>query len=213
MVFLHVSGHRFEMRITFEEEGEEAVVGWRQLFESAAERDRVAPYAVAANEQKLDRLEAVVRGSAPPPGCDVTLRGVAPLLFAASVGCGPPAPSGGPPTPVPADTPTAAVSVRRTLRLVVAVPSRTPQVPRSRQLGGPQYREREDGPGLTAKPEGPTESYPLVPVLVEVEVDAEGFVVSARVVRSAAPRAADEDAVAQALTMRVGPDGQPISAP
>ncbi|KAA0249155.1 MAG: polyketide cyclase [Acidobacteria bacterium] len=68
VVFLHVSGHRFEMTITFEEEGEETVVGWRQLFESAAERNRVAEYAVAANEQNLDRLEAVVRGSAPPAG-------------------------------------------------------------------------------------------------------------------------------------------------
>lgn len=66
VVFLHVSGHRFEMTITFERRGEETVVGWRQVFETAAERDRVATYAVAANEQNLDRLEAVVRESAPP---------------------------------------------------------------------------------------------------------------------------------------------------
>lgn len=66
VVFRHVSGHRFEMTITFEEEGEETVLGWRQLFETAAERHRVAEFAIAANEQNLDRLEAVLRQAAPP---------------------------------------------------------------------------------------------------------------------------------------------------
>lgn len=68
VVFRHVSGHRFEMTITFDARGEETVVGWRQLFETAAERDRVAAFAVAANEQNLDRLEAVLREAVPGAG-------------------------------------------------------------------------------------------------------------------------------------------------
>ena len=64
VVFRHVSGHRFEMTITFDAKGEETVVGWRQLFETAAERDRVATFALAANEENLDRLEAVLRQAA-----------------------------------------------------------------------------------------------------------------------------------------------------
>jgi len=35
-------------------------VGWRQLFNSADERQRIAKFAVEANEQNLDRLAAQV---------------------------------------------------------------------------------------------------------------------------------------------------------
>ena len=38
------------------------LVGWRQVFETAAERDRIAKFAVQANEQNLDRLTAHVLG-------------------------------------------------------------------------------------------------------------------------------------------------------
>ena len=56
----HLSAPRFEMTITFAEQGEGTVVGWRQVFETAAERERIGKYAVEANEQNLDRLAAHV---------------------------------------------------------------------------------------------------------------------------------------------------------
>jgi uncharacterized protein YndB with AHSA1/START domain len=56
IVFNHVSSPRFEMTITFEDERGRTRVGWRQLFETAAELTRVAKFAEVANEQNLDRL-------------------------------------------------------------------------------------------------------------------------------------------------------------
>lgn len=58
VVLRHVSSPRFEMTITFEDERGRTRVGWRQLFETAAERTRVARFAEVANEQNLDRLAA-----------------------------------------------------------------------------------------------------------------------------------------------------------
>ena len=58
VVLRHVSSPRFEMTITFEDERGRTRVGWRQLFETAAERTRVARFAGVANEQNLDRLAA-----------------------------------------------------------------------------------------------------------------------------------------------------------
>lgn len=54
--FRHVSGPQFAMTITFVAQGAKTVVGWRQLFNTAAERQRIAEFAVEANEQNLDRL-------------------------------------------------------------------------------------------------------------------------------------------------------------
>jgi uncharacterized protein YndB with AHSA1/START domain len=61
IVFEHLSGHHFVMTITFEAQGEQTVVGWRQVFDTAEERQRIAEIVTAANEQNLDRLEAEVR--------------------------------------------------------------------------------------------------------------------------------------------------------
>jgi uncharacterized protein YndB with AHSA1/START domain len=58
VVFQHVSAPHFEMTITFAEEAGKTRVGWRQLFNSADERERIARFAVDANEQNLDRLKA-----------------------------------------------------------------------------------------------------------------------------------------------------------
>jgi uncharacterized protein YndB with AHSA1/START domain len=58
IVFKHVSGPAFEMTISLAEEGERTRIGWRMLFESAAECERVKRVALEANEQNLDRLEA-----------------------------------------------------------------------------------------------------------------------------------------------------------
>ena len=62
--FEHVAPHRFRMTITLADEAGKTRVGWRMLFESASERNRVAPVVLPANEQNLDRLEAeLARGS------------------------------------------------------------------------------------------------------------------------------------------------------
>ena len=58
IVFKHLSAPEFTMTISLQEEEGKTVVGWRMLFETAASRDTVATYALDANEQNLDRLEA-----------------------------------------------------------------------------------------------------------------------------------------------------------
>ncbi len=58
IVFTHVSGPQFRMTIALAEQGGKTKITWRMLFESATERDNVAKFAVVANEQNFDRLEA-----------------------------------------------------------------------------------------------------------------------------------------------------------
>lgn len=58
IVFQHVSGHRFQMTITLDDQAGKTRIDWRMLFESAVECSRSKPYVVPANEQNLDRLEA-----------------------------------------------------------------------------------------------------------------------------------------------------------
>ena len=60
VVIRHDSTPPFELTITFAEEDGKTLVGWRQVFQTNDERDRVAKFAVEANEQNLDRLAAVV---------------------------------------------------------------------------------------------------------------------------------------------------------
>jgi uncharacterized protein YndB with AHSA1/START domain len=64
IVFEHNSDHHFQMTITFAAQGAETVVGWRQVFDNAAERERIARFVIEANEQNLDRLAAEVRNVA-----------------------------------------------------------------------------------------------------------------------------------------------------
>jgi uncharacterized protein YndB with AHSA1/START domain len=61
IVFEHVSGHHFRMTITFAAQGAGTLVGWHQVFDTAAERQRIARFVIEANEQNLDRLAAEVR--------------------------------------------------------------------------------------------------------------------------------------------------------
>jgi len=61
IVLDHISGHHFRMTITFAPHGERTLVGWRQVFDTAAERERIAPVVLGANEQNLDRLAEEVR--------------------------------------------------------------------------------------------------------------------------------------------------------
>lgn len=58
IVFDHVSGPTFRMTVTLAEQAGATTIGWWMLFESASECDRVKKFAVEANEQNLDRLEA-----------------------------------------------------------------------------------------------------------------------------------------------------------
>jgi uncharacterized protein YndB with AHSA1/START domain len=59
----HISPPRFELTITFEAQGSQTLVGWRQRFPSAEECRRIASFAGPANEQNLDRLAAQVGGA------------------------------------------------------------------------------------------------------------------------------------------------------
>lgn len=58
IVLRHVSGPQFELTISLSEEADRTRLGWRMRFESAAECERVKKFAVEANEQNFDRLEA-----------------------------------------------------------------------------------------------------------------------------------------------------------
>ena len=65
VVIEHLSEtHHFVLTITLEAQGGRTLVGWRQLFDTAAEKQRVADFVTPANEQNLDRLAAVVAGVA-----------------------------------------------------------------------------------------------------------------------------------------------------
>jgi uncharacterized protein YndB with AHSA1/START domain len=57
-VFEHDPPHAFRMTITLAGEGGRTRIVWRMLFETGAERDRIARVAVPANEQNFDRLQA-----------------------------------------------------------------------------------------------------------------------------------------------------------
>jgi uncharacterized protein YndB with AHSA1/START domain len=58
IVFQHVSGPRFEVTATFAEQAGKTRVTFEMLFETAAECEKAKTYAVEANEQNFDRLEA-----------------------------------------------------------------------------------------------------------------------------------------------------------
>ena len=63
VVIEHLSkdgSHHFILTITLVAEGGQTRVGWRQVFDTAEHRDKVAAFVVPANEQNLDRLQAEV---------------------------------------------------------------------------------------------------------------------------------------------------------
>jgi len=57
-------GHHFFLVITFTPQGDGTRVGWRQVFDTAGHRDRIAALVVPANEENLDRLAAEVHRTA-----------------------------------------------------------------------------------------------------------------------------------------------------
>ena len=61
VVIEHMSeGHHFFLTITFEARGDKTLVGWRQVFDTAEHKERIAALVQQANEQNLDRLQAEV---------------------------------------------------------------------------------------------------------------------------------------------------------
>lgn len=61
VVFEHLSeSHHFLMTITFTAQGDKTLVGWRQVFDSAEHRQRIAGIVAEANEQNLNRLAGEV---------------------------------------------------------------------------------------------------------------------------------------------------------
>lgn len=52
--------HHFVLTVTFTAQGPRTLVGWRQMFDTAAEKQRIAAFVAPANEQNLDRLAAEV---------------------------------------------------------------------------------------------------------------------------------------------------------
>ncbi len=68
VVIEHLSGHHFAMTIRLESRGHQTLVGWRQVFDTAEERARIAAFVTPANEQNLDRLAAEVARLSANPG-------------------------------------------------------------------------------------------------------------------------------------------------
>lgn len=64
IVFDRLSEPHFEMTLTFTDHGERTALGWRQRFATADDCRRLAPIAVPANEQNLDRLAALLHATA-----------------------------------------------------------------------------------------------------------------------------------------------------
>jgi uncharacterized protein YndB with AHSA1/START domain len=58
IVLQHVSGPRFQVTATFTQQAGKTRLTFHMLFETAAECAKVKVYAVEANEQNFDRLEA-----------------------------------------------------------------------------------------------------------------------------------------------------------
>lgn len=61
VVIDHISDtHHFVLTITLTAQGNQTLVGWHQLFDTAEHRQEIAHFVHDANEQNLDRLAAEV---------------------------------------------------------------------------------------------------------------------------------------------------------
>jgi len=66
IVVEHISEvHHFLLTITFVASGNQTLVGWRQLFDTAEHRDSLTAVVPQANEQNLSRLQAEVARVSP----------------------------------------------------------------------------------------------------------------------------------------------------
>mgnify|MGYP003497461934 CR=1 FL=1 len=52
--------HHFVLTISLTQQGARTLVGWRQVFDTPEEKQRIAAFVAPANEQNLDRLAAEV---------------------------------------------------------------------------------------------------------------------------------------------------------
>ncbi len=67
VVIEHLSSHRFVLTINLAPEGDGATrIDWTQRFETEEECQRIARFVAEANQQNLDRLEALLARSAAP---------------------------------------------------------------------------------------------------------------------------------------------------
>lgn len=60
VVLEHFSGHHFFLTISFTPKADSTVVGWYQLFDTVEHYHEISAFVEKANEQNLDRLQAVV---------------------------------------------------------------------------------------------------------------------------------------------------------
>lgn len=60
VVIEHGTGHHFILTISYEQDGEDTVVGWRQVFDTSEHYQQIADFVARANEQNLDRMHAEV---------------------------------------------------------------------------------------------------------------------------------------------------------
>lgn len=60
LVLNHVSKPQFQVVATFEEAGSQTKVTFRQIFPTKDEADKIRAFVTEANEQNMDRMEAVV---------------------------------------------------------------------------------------------------------------------------------------------------------
>jgi uncharacterized protein YndB with AHSA1/START domain len=65
VVIRHVSGPRYTLTVTLAAEGSGTRLTWRQAFDSASQCETVRRFAVPANEENLDRLEAELARTSP----------------------------------------------------------------------------------------------------------------------------------------------------
>ena len=63
IVFEHVSGPHYEMTVTLADQGGRTGIRWRMLFSTAELCERIKMFAMDANEENFDRLEASLAGS------------------------------------------------------------------------------------------------------------------------------------------------------
>ncbi|MBS1968836.1 MAG: SRPBCC domain-containing protein [Bdellovibrionales bacterium] len=60
LVLNHISKPQFQIVVTFEEAGSQTKVTFRQIFPTKDEADKIRAFVTEANEQNMDRMEAVV---------------------------------------------------------------------------------------------------------------------------------------------------------
>lgn len=66
VIIEHLSGHHFLLTIQFTKHGNQTLVDWQQLFDTEEDYQAIADFVASANQQNLDRMEAVVKNGQSP---------------------------------------------------------------------------------------------------------------------------------------------------